>query len=270
LDFKESNMIGVIVPCYRMKKYLPVFLEELPLQSCINEVKVFLDLNDPDDEELFWIEKFNKQYPNILDTYIQRPVEPIGTSMNRCIERSSGCDYLALWNVDDLRTSNSLELQSKILKENNDIGVVCGNFTIVTSWGTKVGQFIDHTSYSPMEYFRSMLLGPFFMFRRNLITKTGFFDEQLRSGADFDLAIRLAYHSKIMCLPHNLGYYLNEGRGASTRGNLQPIERTVIEIRYNILDKIQAFYINEARKYDIDNIKFKNNSIPVKTFLTGV
>ncbi len=50
-----------------------------------------------------------------------------------------------------------------------------------------------------------MILGPFFMVRRTLLDKTGWFDEQLKSGADFDLAMRMARCGKGMHIPMFLG-----------------------------------------------------------------
>ena len=64
----------------------------------------------------------------------------------------------------------------------------------------------------------------------------------------------MAHNGKGMHIPHNSGYYLNEGMGASTRPNSkQPLERTVIEMRYGI-DVIEPRLIAEARNYDIENI----------------
>ena len=50
--------------------------------------------------------------------------------MNDCIKHSKG-KFLAIWNVDDLRTSNSLELQFKALKGNNNAGFSFGSYKIV-------------------------------------------------------------------------------------------------------------------------------------------
>ena len=67
------------------------------------------------------------------------------------------------------------------------------------------------------------------------------------------MAIRLAIHAKEVALVReNLGWYLNEGKGASTRGDgRQPIERTVIEMRYGILDKIETQYLEGTRDFNI-------------------
>ena len=122
----------------------------------------------------------------------------------------------------------------KALDNNPDVDFVYGNFIIVPSFGSTEGNLVDETGREN-ELTYSMILGPFFMFRKSILKKTDVFDEQLLSGADYDLAMRLARCGKGMHISDILGYYLNEGLGASTSPNSkQPIEQTVIEMRYGI------------------------------------
>jgi hypothetical protein len=145
------------------------------------------------------------------------------------------------------------------------------NFKIVTSFGTEIGQQIDHTIYPESEYKRGMILGPFFMFRKSICERAGYFDEQLKSGADFDFAIRLAYNGKIMFSEGNGGFYLNEGLGASTSGDRQPIEKTFIYVRYGINDKIINegcnTYMDKAMEYDLENVTSYGEKINYNYFI---
>lgn len=250
----ETPLISTITPCFRMKPYLKLFLEELPNQTIFNQIEVVLDHNEPDEEELSWVREFQANYPGRLKHLITNPVKPIGTSMNYCI-REASAPLLTIWNVDDLRTPNSMELMVEAFSAGAD--VVYGNFKIVRSFGSKSGSLINFSKYEklPEEFTRSMLLGPFMAFRKSLLEKAGYFDEQLKSGADFDLAIRLAFHGKPGITKGLLGYYLNEGKGASTRPNSrQPLERTVIELRYGIYDKIDYDLVADASQLDIPHI----------------
>ena len=106
-----------------------------------------------------------------------------------------------------------------------------------------------------------MILGPFFMFRRSVLDRCGMFDEQFKSGGDFDFAMRLARCGNGLCLSDMLGYYLNEGTGLSTNINddVQAIERTVIELRYG-LDVLEPQFIKQARKYDIEHLQYGNGN----------
>jgi GT2 family glycosyltransferase len=254
-----------------MGKYLPKFLEELANQTIFPNFEVVLDLNDPEPWELELVENYVNKYPKgVIKLIVTTPVEPIGVSMNTCIKESSG-EYLTIWNVDDLRESDSLEQQVKVLEENPDVDIVNANFKIVTSFGSRIGQQIDHTIHPESEYKRGMILGPFFMFRKKICEKAGYFDEQLKSGADFDFAIRLAYNGKVMFSEGNGGFYLNEGLGASTSGDRQPIEKTFIYVRYGIDDKIInegcQYYMDKIIDYDIENITSYGEKINFKKFI---
>jgi GT2 family glycosyltransferase len=262
--------VSTITPSFRMERYLKKFLDELPNQTYFENLEVVLDHNEPTEQELKWVNEFNVKYPGKIKHIIVNPVEPIGTSMNRCIKESSG-ELLTIWNVDDLRTNDSIEKQVKLLNLNPTCDVANGNFIIVKEFGSKHGQFVDHSFYYPghKEFTRGMVLGPFFMFRKSILNKTGFFDEQLKSGADFDLAIRLAIHnSNVLCTPGALGYYLNEGKGASTNGDgKQPTERTVIELRYGIYDKIENYWLEKAKNYKIKEILLNGNWESIEKFV---
>ena len=251
--------VSTITPCYNMSKYMKGFLDNLSTQTH-KDLEIVLDHNDPSDEEVKLVEDYNEQYDNILHIKVEG-VDPIGTSMNRCIEYATG-DYLCIWNVDDLRTPDSIEVMAKALDENPDVDFVYGNYVIVPNFGGTEGQYVDETGRED-ELTTGMILGPYFMFRKSILEKSGIFDEQLVQGADYDLALRLALNGKGLHLPINLGYYLNEGLGQSTKPNSkQPIERTVIELRYNIR-VLEPHLVPYTREYDVENIIVDEEKIPV-------
>ena len=254
--------VSTITPCYNMSKYMKGFLDNLSTQTH-KDLEIVLDHNDPSDEEVKLVEEYNEQYDNILHIKVEG-VDPIGTSMNRCIEYATG-DYLCIWNVDDLRTPDSIEVMAKALDENPDVDFVYGNYIIVPKFGSTEGQYVDETGRED-ELTTGMILGPYFMFRKSLLEKSGVFDEQLVQGADYDLALRLAFNAKGLHLPINLGYYLNEGLGQSTKpDSKQPIERTVIELRYNIR-VLEPHLVPYTRTYDVGNIIVDEEKIPVSNF----
>tara|TARA_Y100000741_G_scaffold313071_1_gene257880 strand:- start:47 stop:823 length:777 start_codon:yes stop_codon:yes gene_type:complete len=251
--------VSTITPCYNMSKYMKGFLDNLSTQTH-KDLEIVLDHNDPSDEEVKLVEEYNEEYDNILHIKVEG-VDPIGTSMNRCIEYATG-DYLCIWNVDDLRTPDSIEVMAKALDENPDVDFVYGNYVIVPNFGGTEGQYVDETGRED-ELTTGMILGPYFMFRKSILEKSGVFDEQLVQGADYDLALRLALNGKGLHLPINLGYYLNEGLGQSTKPNSkQPIERTVIELRYNIR-VLEPHLVPYTREYDVENIIVDEEKIAV-------
>lgn len=263
-----SKTISTITSCYKMKKYLLPFLNNLPRQEAFDRLQVVIDHNEPDEEEVSWIEQFNKKYPGKIKHSIKEKVVPYGFSVNECIRNADG-DYMTIWNIDDSRTFDSISSQAQILDTDDRTDIVNGSFIITNQFDLKWGKLVDHSHHPRSEYLRSMILGPFFMFRKNLTEKCGLFDEQLKSGADFDFAIRAAHNAdKIGYSRSILGYYLDEGKGLSTRGDgLQETERTVIELRYGILDKVDQRFVEAASKYDIKNIEILGKKKPASSYV---
>ena len=253
--------VSTITPCYNMGRYIEGFLENVSTQTH-KDLEIVLDHNDPTEAEVKLVEEHNEKYDNIFHIQVEG-VDPIGISMNRCIENATG-DYLCIWNVDDLRTPDSIEVMAKTLDDNPDVNFVYGNYHIVPRFGSTNGNYVDETGKE--EYLKvGMILGPFFMFRKSALKKSGVFDEQLMSGADYDLALRLAFNGKGLHIPLNLGYYLNDGQGLSTGNRKQPIERTVIELRYGVR-VLEPHLVPKTREYDLENIIIDDKKIPAKTF----
>jgi GT2 family glycosyltransferase len=246
--------VSTITPSFNTKSYIKGFLKNVEAQTH-KDLEVVLDHNEPSAKEIKLVEKFNKKNNTIRHIIVEK-VDPIGTSMNRCIDNSTG-EYLCIWNVDDLRTTNSIEMMANILDDKSDIDIVIGKYTIVRKFKSKKGKVVDESSRDHKDFMEGMLLGPFFMFRRSLLEKTGKFDEQLIQGNDYDLAMRLVREGKYYCLNKNIGYYLDEGKGLSTKpDSIQPLERTLIEMRYNVR-VLDETLINQAKeKYDLDHLYF--------------
>jgi hypothetical protein len=158
---------------------------------------------------------------------------------------------------------------AKALDEKKDVDIVIGKYIIVNKFKSKKGNIIDESKRSHSEFLRGMLLGPFFMFRKSLLSKIGKFDEQFFSGSDYDLAMRLVRAGNYFCLDETIGYYLNEGKGLSTKpDSLQPIERTAVELRYN-LPVIDKSLIDIASKsYDLENLYYDSKKVPINQIIS--
>ena len=265
-----TKRISSITPCYNGGRYLEGFLGNVTSMVNLDEIEIVLDHNAPEQWEIDLVKKYQDEYPGVFVHNIKEHVDNIARSMNDCWNLASG-KYVAIWNIDDLRVPNSLKLQADFLDKNPAHGVAHGNFVIVNTFGSGTGQLVDHSEYfSPhKELTRGMVTGPFLMWRNSLKETAGMFDEQLVSGADFDLSIRLAANSKVGVINEVLGAYLDEGKGASTRpNNKQPLERTVIELRYGIFDKLDPRFITEAReKYNIQELKWYEETAEVSTLV---
>jgi glycosyltransferase involved in cell wall biosynthesis len=259
--------ISTITSCYHGEKYLPLFLEKLPLQTYFDRLEVVIDLNEPSEKELALVREFEKNYPGRIRYSVQEKVVPYSTSWNSCVRNSSG-EYLAIWNLDDLRTPNSIEAQAHHLETNPEVGVVYGDNVIVPRFGETEGKVREWTKHPLREASRRFILGPFYMFRKSLIETAGGFDEQFRSSADLDHAIRLSFHTKFGTVPENLGYYLMANEGLSTNPNSKiELENFAIRLRYGIYDKLWFHYLPLTAGYDYYSIHNGAERIPVSRYI---
>jgi glycosyltransferase involved in cell wall biosynthesis len=268
----KSIKVSAIVSCFNGIKYLPVFLENCAGQTIKDRLEIVLVHNQPSEEDLAVVKKFQDLHPGLV-THIVVPREPLAVSTNRALLAAGG-EYVCIWNVDDLRTPNSLELMVKTLDENPNVGFTYGDYTIFHKWPVMAnldlekiqGKNITVPEFEKKEFSRSMFLGPFYMWRKSLCPTLGYWDEQFKSGADFDHSIRLALASQGKKTIGLLGYYLDEGLGLSTgKTPWQPIERTVIELRYGIYSKLDFWYYNRAKKYRLFEVLQNGSWVPLKS-----
>ncbi|WP_019176656.1 glycosyltransferase [Methanomassiliicoccus luminyensis] len=260
-------VVSTLTSCYRGEKYLPRFLQNAAEQTAFDRLEVVIDLNEPTPRELCAVEEFQEKYPGHLRYTVQEKVVPYSVSWNNCIRNSTG-DYLAIWNLDDLRTPDSIEKQAACLDAHPDIGLVHGKYKVVPEFGGTEGKWKDTTTLPRSEATRRFLFGPFYMFRKSLTEKAGCLDEQFRSSADFDHTVRLVMHTEFTAVDGSLGYYLWAGEGLSNRPDSRiEVENFAIRMRYGIYDKLWYHYLAKASEYDFYKIRDGAEWIPVSTYV---
>ena len=184
-----------------------VFLKNITKQSFFDQTEFLMDLNEPSEEELKLIRSFQEGNPGRLRFFIRENVVPYGASWNRCIQNSS-TEYVGVWNVDDLRADDSIRIQYEYLRTHDDVDVVTGPFEIIKSIDDKSGVLVNNSDRFEDYHTKGFYMGPFWMFKKSICDRAGYFDEQLRSSADYDLAIRLAMHGRIAFIDTCLGRFL--------------------------------------------------------------
>jgi glycosyltransferase involved in cell wall biosynthesis len=245
--------VSLLASTYRSGRFLPSWLESLETQTIWPETELVVVANDPSPDEGRLLSEFAKRNPQVRVLTLER--EPLYRSWNRAMATTTA-PLLGVANVDDLRTPSGLERQVDALEESPDALFCYGSWISSPEFpasGSVNGSFAA-APFDREEFTRSMLVGPFFIWRRSDNPAIRFFDEQLEVGGDFDLAIRLALHGRGIPVNENLGTYYDGGTGLSTAGERQPIERTVLELRYGIYDKLDFSYVPQAAEYTISQL----------------
>ena len=240
--FKASILLSL----YDSTKYLEGYFKNALNQKGIEKIEFSIVHNQPSIIEKKIINKYRNKL-NIIYQEVER--EPLYKSWNRAIKQSTG-EYLVCWNVDDLRTNDSLAKMIETLDNYPNIGFTYGDFIITKNYGSIKGKYISSPEFKKNIGLTSAIGGPFFMWRKNLISKIGYFDEQFLSGGDLDYTIRLSKVCDGKKTKGLLGYFLNDASGLSTRNIfLQIIERTAIENRFNIYSKRNLIFLFAAKRY---------------------
>ncbi len=240
--------ISIITSLYRCEKFLEPFLEHFFRIENLDECELILVHNDPTENELAIIDKFN--WEGIHKVHLKVEREGLYNSWNRAITVAQG-KYLAIWNVDDIRLPASLRSQKKAL-DNSDAVLCYGDFYGTNSYGLFQDRLYQYDAFDIMKKskLKRHVIGCFPMWRKEVHEQVGYFDEQFRLVSDFEFQLRLLPAYRFVKADTVLGYYLEfVSHKLSSNKFLQDKERTVVEIRYRIYDKILMHTFPFITKY---------------------
>ena len=249
--------LSILTSLYRSEKYLNPFLEQLQAQSLFPDCEVVLVLNEASVAEREMVEAFAARNPERVQLHFVEEVETLGASWNRAW-RAATASLLAIWNVDDRRTARSLEEQVQAMQANPDWALCYGDYVRVREYGSEDGERRHAPPFSRSHFQRAFPQGgAFWVLRRDASDRIGYFDEQFRVGPDMDLALRMAAGGLMMGRVEGLlGYFTDEQTGLSTRDGAlaSAVERTAIQMRYGVFDKVRGEFAEEAQRYRLGEV----------------
>jgi len=244
--------ISVITSLYRCEKFLESFLECVLKIGNLEHCEFILVHNDPTFQELDILERYKYGPINFVHIRVER--EGLYSSWNRAIKMARG-RYLTVWNVDDVRFTDSISMQAKALDENPHAGIAYGDMygsPVYGHPGEKLYKFPDWANHRK-EFFRSYLMSCFQMWRRSIHESVGYYDEQFRCVADFDFQVRTALHFSLVKVSKPLGIYLEDQPHKISSDAAQVLENNMVYLRYGVFEKIQLPLLRKSL------LKYKKN-----------
>jgi hypothetical protein len=207
--------LAILTSLYRSDRFLPGHLRRLRvtarrLREAGLAVEVVAVANDASPRERHLLARLvaTAAFPV---TVRHVPRETLYASWNRAIAATTA-PVLAPWNVDDIRTPESLKEGCERL--GGDLGLVYFPFMYARAvrllgfwpsarlwirYAGHVTPFVDAQTFQEQACF-----GPFIMFTRRLYEATGPFDEWFRIWGDLDWVLRAARHADF-CLATSHG-----------------------------------------------------------------
>jgi glycosyltransferase involved in cell wall biosynthesis len=196
-------MISVVIPTYNCAGYLPGCLESVFRQTLPPaEVIVVDDGSTENTHEVLkpWFDRIR---------YVRQQRAGAAAARNAGIRLSSS-QYIALLDADDEWDDRKLQLQSEMLQRHPNAGLVCSDFSIAFPNGSRVpSQFAQNGGYRTGDVFVPILTNCFILtstilLRRDVLRSAGEFDVTLNTCEDFNLWLRIAFHSDVLVVPEVL------------------------------------------------------------------
>ncbi len=220
---EPSLLVTAITSLYRGGTFIEQFMDNITSQSCFRDYceLIIVDADSPDNESEV-IDRFCKHHQNIR---YQRVNHRIGIyeAWNIAVKLARG-EYLTNMNVDDLRRSDSIELQAAVLDNLLFVDVVYQDFYYsldfhltfkeIARFGYKSNLPVI-TAHNMMN-FNSPHNAP--MWRKRLHDALGLFDPSYTSAGDYEFWMRCLAAKRVFYKINDahVAYYQNP-EGLSTR-----------------------------------------------------
>ena len=232
---KGEYIVSAIVSTYNSEEFISGCIDNLESQTFNENLEiVVVDADSKQNEEKI-IKRYQNKYHNI--TYLKTHKRiGIYTAWNIAVKEASG-KYLISASTNDNLRKDACEILSTYLDKNPECMLVYGD-TYLTK--TPHQCFEDNTHedvykwprYSFKEHLHSCLIGPHPMWRKEIHSKIGYFDEKYRAVGDQEFWLRIGENNAIKHLPEFTGLQWVTEDAISRNGILPHLEVLHIQKKY--------------------------------------
>jgi hypothetical protein len=219
----NDPMVSILISLYKSELYLEKFLNNLEMQTMINNLEPFFMLVQPTEVEINLVSDFCRSFPKSNFIVVEKRIT-IYEAWNIAISKTNS-PYITNMNVDDARRPDSLQIQLETFYQHPWADVVYQDFYFTLEPHLEWKQIVDKgfkTNLPPVTLSDLVLFGinaphnaP--MWRRELHSELGLFNGSLKSAGDYDFWIKCAAQGKkfIKTRDCHVAYFVNP-EGMST------------------------------------------------------
>ncbi|MCG7853087.1 MAG: glycosyltransferase, partial [Methanosarcinaceae archaeon] len=236
-DTKEY-LVSAIVSTYNSEHFIRGCLEDLVNQTLYKkgDLEIIVVNSGSEQNEEIIVKEFQKKYDNIK--YIKTEQrESVYQAWNRGIKAARG-KYITSANTDDRLREDAYEKMVEILANNQTVGVVYAD-----QWISESPNIIFHDCEKNEgliwpEFFPELCvsvctIGPQPMWRKDLHSKYGLFDESLNSAGDYEFWARISNKVEFYHIPDFLGVYYRNPKGIESSYGFNQQETILVRKSYN-------------------------------------
>lgn len=257
--------VSLVVSVFRSERYIRRFANTLrkfaaDLESFPElKIEIIAILNSPSPVELRVVQGLESlDFAQLHIRTAVVPRETIYASWNRGIHLAQG-NVLGFWNVDDARYVGAIAEAAEAIA--SGARLVYSPFYFDSRWRKwgllprRAKVLVDPPAFDSDVFRRKFLIGPFFVFSRELYEAAGPFDEQFQIAGDLEWGLRALDVASFSRAASVSGVHLNEFRGLSTSGSERVfVEQNVIHTRHGMLDLLQPGSDALVAEYDAQHL----------------
>lgn len=188
----KKNLISIIIPYHRKKKYFQQTIHSIAKQSYKN-YEVIIIFDDASLTDLDFVKKAIKIFKN-KKLIINKKNIGAGLSRNKGIKFSRG-NYISFCDADDLWDKNKLRLQLEFMKK-NQLSFSHSSYKIIDQTGKRISSFIVDHKIDYSNLIKSCDIGlSTVMCEKKILKNMGFAD--LKTKEDYFLWLKLINKIKV-------------------------------------------------------------------------
>lgn len=207
LEFKDKNLVSVIMPVYNAGIFLEEAIESVLVQSYKDFEFIIID--DRSTDNSWQIIKKYKTTGKKIRAFRNKKNLGLGTTLNKAIKKAKGV-YIARMDADDIMAPNRLEKQIGFLQRNHGVVAVGSFMKEIDEKGEVIGKRrlpTGHKQIYEMMYYLMGLQHPSIMFNRKLIPADFVWYKEKNFVEDLDMLFRLLPYGKFANIPEYLMFY---------------------------------------------------------------
>ena len=262
-----KKILTVVTTVYRGQKYLTGFLNNLLSIENREAIAFHLLLNEPTANEVEIVRSFQGAHPGVIETTFSNKLESIGQSLNKGFSMAN-TPLIGYSDVDDTKAPDAY---IRMIDALSNAEVTYGDYIIVKKQGETSGRLVTSDGFNREEGLTRPIFGPTHCFRREVLDKVGYRDEQFKSGDDFEWQIRASYACKVKKAVGPITYYTRDGSVSASQTKWYEIDALKICLRYGLYDQLPRFQhrLPEIIDFQIPKIIFDGKDHDLNYFLEG-